>query len=274
MRGLEFLPKNFSTLGEPLHTQRTTGLSAEQFTELCRLVQTELGDWPSGRGRPPALSLRQAVRVTVMYAKNNVTEEFLAELFGVSQPTVSRRINQIEPVIGQLLAEYVPESSDVPEGIVVLIDGTLTPCWSWADAPELRSGKHKTTGHNHQVGATLSGRLLFITDPLPGKTHDTRAFRENDLDKHLAIANGFGDKGYLGTGLVTPFRKPPGGELLNWQREFNATVNSFRAAVERAIANMKTWRVLHTDYRRPRHAYETTFRAVRGLIFFQAAWTL
>jgi hypothetical protein len=205
-----------------------------------------------------------------MYEKNNMTEEVLGELFGVSQPTISRAITKIEPVIADVLAEFVPEPDDAPAGIVVLIDGTLTPCWSWADAPELRSGKHKTTGHNHQVGATLSGRLLFVTDPLPGKTHDARAFRENKLDQYRDRTNGMGDKGYLGTGLLTPFRKPPGGELLTWQKEFNATVNSLRAPVERAIANVKTWRILHTDYRRPLNTYETAFRAVRGLTFFRA----
>jgi hypothetical protein len=238
------------------------------------LVLAKLGSWSTGRGRPNALSLGQAVKVTVMYEKNNVTEEFIGELFGVSQPTISRAINKIEPVIAEVLAEFVPQAYDVPDGIVVLVDGTLTPCWSWADAPELRSGKHKTTGHNHQVGAGLDGRLLFITDPLAGKTHDARAFRENGLDKHLDVSNGFGDKGYLGTGLVTPFRKPPGGELLPWQKEFNATVNSLRAAVERAIANVKTWRILHTDYRRPLPTYQTAFDAVRGLIFFRQSLEL
>lgn len=257
-----------------MRIHRTTGLSVEQFAELCVLVLAKLGSWSTGKGRPNALSLGQAVTVTVMYEKNNVTEEFLGELFGVSQPTISRAINKIEPIIAQVLAEHVPHADDVPDGIVVLVDGTLTPCWSWADAPELRSGKHKTTGHNHQVGASLTGRLLFITDPLPGKTHDARAFRDSRLDKHLNVSNGFGDKGFLGTGLITPFRKPPGGKLLPWQIEFNGTVNSFRAAVERAIANVKTWRILHTDYRRPRHTYQTAFRAVRGLIFFQASFGL
>jgi hypothetical protein len=238
------------------------------------LVNTKLGSWSTRRGRPNALSLGQAVKVTVMYEKNNVTEELLGELFGVSQPTISRVINKIEPIIAEVLAARVPQVEDVPDGIVVLVDGTLAPCWSWADAPDLRSGKHKTTGHNHQVGASLDGRLLFITDPLPGKTHDARAFRDSGLHKHLDVSNGFGDKGFLGTGLITPFRKPPGGELLPWQKEFNATVNSLRAPVERAIANVKTWRILHTDYRRPRRTYETAFHAVRGLIFFRASFEL
>ena len=255
-----------------MRTQRTTGLTVEQFAELCVLVRGELEPWESGRGRPRALSLGQAVKVTVMYYKNNVTEEVLGELAGVSQSTISRAIHKVEPVIASVLDGYVSGPQELPDGLVVLVDGTLAPCWSWADAPELFSGKHKTTGHNHQVGASLSGRLLFLTDPLPGKTHDARAFREAKLDEALDTANSIGDKGYLGTGLLTPFRKPPGRELLAWQKEFNATVNSLRAVVERAIAHVKIWRILHTDYRRPRSTYQSAFRAVRGLLFFKMSY--
>lgn len=32
---------------------------------------------------------------------------------------------------------------------------------------------------------------------------------------------------------LPPFKKPPGGELLKWQKEFNAQVNKLRAPVER-----------------------------------------
>jgi DDE superfamily endonuclease/Helix-turn-helix of DDE superfamily endonuclease len=257
-----------------LRTQRTTGLTVEQFAELCHLVFARVQYWSTGIGRPRSLTLGEAVKVTVMYEKNNMTEEVLSELFGVSQPTISRVITKIEPIIAEALGEFVLHPEDAPDSIVVLVDGTLTPCWSWADAPELRSGKHKTTGHNHQVGATLTGRLLFITDSLPGKTHDVRAFRENGLGKRRDRTNGIGDKGYLGSGMLTPFRKPPGGELLPWQKEFNTAVNSLRAPVERAIANVKVWRILHTDFRRPLKSYETAFQAVRGLIFFRASFEL
>jgi hypothetical protein len=53
------------------------------------------------------------------------------------------------------------------------------------------------------------------------------------------------------------------------QIENNKVVNSLRAAVERAIAHMKTWKILHTDYRRPLHTFTDTLDAVVGLIFFQ-----
>ena len=47
----------------------------------------------------------------------------------------------------------------------LIIDGTLLQCWSWADHPELYSGKHKTTGLNVQVACTLSGALAWVSDP-------------------------------------------------------------------------------------------------------------
>ena len=37
--------------------------------------------------------------------------------------------------------------------------------------------------------------------------------------------NWIGDKGYIGNNMITPFRKPAGGELLDWQKEYNSEVN-------------------------------------------------
>ena len=62
---------------------------------------------------------------------------------------------------------------------------------------------------------------------------------------------GSGDKGYVGNGMITPIKKPTGRELLDWQKEFNTQVNKIRYVIEQVIANFKTWRIMHTDYRRP-----------------------
>ena len=190
-------------------SHRTTGLSPEQFTELCRRVRDHIDSWDAPTGRPRALTLGAAVKATVMYL-NNLTQEVVAELLAVSQPTVSRVITKIEPVIAQVLTDHVPDLPEALTGRVAVLDGTLTPCWSWADAPELYSGKHHNTGHNHQVVVTLDGRLLHLSDSLPGCTHDARALRESGLLEVLDAANAIGDKGYLGTGILTPVRKPKG----------------------------------------------------------------
>ena len=248
--------------------QATTGLEPEQFEELVGRVGQRVA-WDCGRGRPRALSLRQAVKAVVMYFRTNVTEELIAELLFTDQATISRVIAELEGVIAEVLAEFVPDPAEETYGRVGVVDGSLCPCWSWADAPELYSGKHHTTGHAHQFVCDLSGDLLHISDPLPGKTHDAKAIHDTRLVDVLGDDNAVGDKGYIGTGIITPYRKPAGGELLDWQKEFNTAINRIRYVIERAISYFKTWRCMHTDYRRPRQTYATAFRAVRALHFFK-----
>jgi hypothetical protein len=209
------------------------------------------------------------VKAVLVYFRTNITEEVIAELMFTDQATISRVISDLEGVIADAVEEFVPELTDEAAGRVAVVDGSLCPCWSWADAPELYSGKHKTTGHAHQFVADLSGDLLHISDPVPGRTHDAKAVTDTGTAALLDTDNSIGDKGYLGTGIVTPFRKPAGGALLEWQKEFNTAINKIRYVIERAIANFKTWRCMHTDYRRPRHTYPEAFRAVRALHFFK-----
>jgi YD repeat-containing protein len=128
------------------------------------------------------------------------------------------------------------------------------------------------TGHQHQYVCDLAGNLRYISDPLPGKTHDAKAFRDLQLDHHFNESNAFADKGYVGCGVTTPFKKPADGELLEWHKEFNKVVNQYRYVIERAIANFKTWRCMHTDYRRPLRTYPTAFSAIRSLHFFKLSF--
>src|SRR5260370_40395725 len=88
-------------------------------------------------------------------------------------------------------------------------------------------------------------------------------------DIMAAASSGIGDNGYQGPGFITPCKKPRGGKLLDWQKEFNAQVNRLRAPVERAIAHLKFWRILHTDCRRPLRTCATSYRAAVGLFFFK-----
>jgi hypothetical protein len=252
----------------PLPGQATTGLTSEQFNELVDRVGQRL-DWDSGRGRPRELTLRQAVKAVVTYFRTNVTQEVIAELLFVDQSTISRAISDLEEIIAEAIDEFVPELPEEIQGRVGVVDGALCPCWSWADAPELYSGKHKTTGHTHQFVCDLLGNLMHISDPLPGNTHDAKAIRETGLTKLLHKDNAIGDKGYIGTGITTPYRKPADGELVDWQKEFNTSINKIRYVIERTIAHYKTWRCMHTDYRRPERTYATAFNAVRALHFFK-----
>jgi len=195
----------------------------------------------------------------------------IAEDYGVSQPTISRAISAITPLLVSVLLEYVPTADDLDPGTCHLVDGTLLPCWSWRACPELYSGKHKKTGMNVQVACTIDGRCAWISDPVPGSRHDNHCLGESGVLETLDPGNWAGDKGYVGNGMITPFKKPAGGELLAWQKEFNTQVNKIRYVIEQVIANFKTWRIMHTDYRRPLATFPETISAVVGLHFYATA---
>ncbi|HVD87305.1 MAG TPA: transposase family protein [Jatrophihabitantaceae bacterium] len=60
-----------------------------------------------------------------------------------------------------------------------LVDGTITPCWSYAENDELWSRKHGTTGFNAQLVCLLDGAAIYISDPLPGCTRDAKGIRHH-----------------------------------------------------------------------------------------------
>ena len=56
-----------------------------------------------------------------------------------------------------------------------------------------------------------------------------------------------GDKGYIRLDIIIPRRKPANLPL----HPDGRTYNQVRYKIERVVANIKTWHVLHTGYRRP-----------------------
>ena len=78
-----------------------------------------------------------------------------------------------------------------------------------------------------------------------------------------------GDKGYIGRGMITPHKKPPNGELDEKAKEENRSVNRIRQVVERTIAHIKSWRILHMPYRRPLETIEQTITAALALYSFK-----
>jgi hypothetical protein len=201
-----------------LRYYRTTGLILTQMQELVWRVNDVLDEpWAKHTGRPKSLRLYKAVEAACMYLRQNATQEFIGDMRDTSQPTISRYVAELVPIVKSVLEEFVPSAADaieVVKGRVVLVDGTLTPCWSYEEHQELWNKKHKTTGYNAQLISLLDGNAVWISGPLPGKTHDAKAFKETGAaDIVKESGSGFGDKGYQGSGLVTPKKKPKGGEL-------------------------------------------------------------
>jgi hypothetical protein len=123
----------------------------------------------------------------------------------------------------------------------VLVDGFLAPTWSWRDTPELWSESIRQPVLMARPSRISGVILLFVSEPVTGNNHDITALAGTETADVMAAAfSGIGNKGYQGSGFVTPFKKPQGGKLLDWQKEFNAEVNRLRAPVKRAIAHLKS----------------------------------
>jgi hypothetical protein len=246
----------------------TTGFSKDEIVDICAMIHTTELE-PGAKRWPPILGLFKATTVALTYMRRNRVQAEIAESFRVSQSTVSRAICAITPILKMALAQYVPTADELDPDTQYIIDGTLLPCWSWAEHPELYSGKHKSTGMNVQVACTLNGDLKWISDPVAGSRHDSYCLDESGMLVTLDPGKSAGDKAYVGHGMITPFKKPAGGGLLDWQKEFNTQVNKIRYVIEQVIANFKTWRIMHTDYRRPVETFSTTISAVIALHFYK-----
>jgi hypothetical protein len=255
-----------------------SGLTCEQLDELeARITGLLEEPWHKRSGRPRELTLPEAIIVACGYERNNITEEIWAEIFDVDQTTISRYITFLTPLIDRATGEFRPaaeEAAEATRDAIALVDGTLWPCWSWSGNRELWAGKYKATGHGSLIITNLEGRIIFVSEPVTGNRHDMAKLKDSECEMILKAAGGvFGDKGFIGTGYITtPVRKPENRELYLREHEYNNQVSSFRAPVERAIANLKTWRILFTDYRRPLGTFASSFQAAIGLYFFKESF--
>jgi DDE superfamily endonuclease/Helix-turn-helix of DDE superfamily endonuclease len=263
---------------KPLRFDRMSGLDERQLDELEERVAELLSDpWDKDTGRRRELTFREALVVTCGYLRQHIIEDVWADIFDVDQSTISRLITFLTPLVEQATTEFRPtpeEAAEAITGAIALVDGTLWPCWSWHGESKLWSGKYKTTGHGSLIIANLHGHVTFVSEPVTGNQHDMKKLKGSDAEKILKEAGGvFGDKGFIGTDYITtPIRKPECRKLLQWEDEWNNQVSSFRAPIERAVANLKTWRILFTDYRRPLKTFESSFRAAIGLYFFKESF--
>jgi hypothetical protein len=255
-----------------------------QMQELvCRIHGALTEPWNKKTGRPKACGLYRAVEIACMYVRHNATQEFLGDLSNLSQPTVSRIVATLVPMVKAVLKEFVPtveQAIELVNGRVCLVDGAITPCWSYDGHDELWSRKHGTTGFNTQLISLLDGEAVYISDPLPGSTHDAKAFTATPVAEIVDNSGGaIADKGYQGCDqecqectVATPRKTPPGGELSPADKANNAVISALRTPVERLIAHFKSWRIFHTDYRRPYRTYREAFDAARALFFFSITW--
>lgn len=126
----------------------------------------------------------------------------------------------------------------------LIIDGTLIPIDRVAADRPFYSGKHRKHGMNVQVIATGDGDIVWTSGALPGSVHDSKAawiwqiIHELQRCGLIVLA----DKGYHGVdGLLSPYK---GRNKPDSQKQANRAHARLRSRGERAIAQLKSWKIL------------------------------
>jgi hypothetical protein len=185
----------------------------------------------------------------------------LGQGFGISQATAYRYKDEA----AEVLAAKAPSLREALEKAAeqrlpyLILDGTLISSDRCADKKTSRkgkeidkwySGKAHHAGGNVQALAAPGGVPLWVSDVLPGSTHDLTAARELVLPEarpYLRDLPFLADSGYegAGAGVLVPVRKPARGELDVNTKTRNALLRSRRYQGERGFALMsQRWRAL------------------------------
>jgi hypothetical protein len=182
--------------------------------------------------------------------------------FDISQATAYRYRDEVIDV----LADQAPELAESLERAKtegashLILDGTLASIDRVAGTKLSKKGKEIDTwysGKAHAFAANLQaiflpdGFPIWISDPLPGSTHDITAAREQVLATirpYLKDMPLLADSGYEGAGIGVhvPVKQPAGGGELDVDtRTRNALLRGLRCLGERGFALLEQrWRTL------------------------------
>ena len=267
------------TGGRPPRSEHMTGLERDRVDWLHEQL-AGMVEWDKPAGCPRVLPLYTAIVMVLFALRHNLSPDVIGELFGCGSTTVERYQDELEILIDVVLSPLFDEIRDQARRGAVLVDGLVAPVGERVGAEELFSDKKGFCGMNIQFVSTLGGRLADVGDPCPGARHDSRAFRESGIAGrwagHFAESRPglIGDKGYQGAGIISPYKKPPKRDLTEVRKTCNTALNRIRAAVERAIAHLKAWKVLKTGFRRSLEQFPAMLRTVARLEVFRVHGSL
>lgn len=298
-------------VAKPQQLFRFTGLTVEQFTTLAsrlaplweaaeqrRLARPDRTR-AIGAGRNYTLaSIEDKLLLALVFYRLYLTEELLSWLFGPHRSNVNRLLHRLEPLVAKAadptLLSFLREATRqrrrigrwedfvqaYPDLAEVVIDATEQQRRRPPKTVQRRyySGKRKRHTLKTQLTVSRRGRILHVSEPVPGRVHDYALFKRLRLVERLPSETRlYLDRGYDGAGADNPAhaitlpvkRRRNHRVLLPWEWLHNVWHAGKRVIVEHIIARMKKYQLLAQVYRHRVTAYGQRVRNIAALVNFR-----
>ena len=222
-----------------------------KVSNLLRRHREELGT----RNGTRALTCWQQAKFILAWFRDKPDLRRLGQGFGISQATAYRYKDEgIEVLAAKAPSLHEALEKAAEQGLpYVILDGTLISSDRCSDKKTSRKGAeidkwYSGKAHEHaglvQGIISPSGIPLWVSDALPGSTHDITAARQQvlpGLRPWLKQVPALADSGYegAGAGILVPVKKPAKGELDADTTTRNILLRGLRYQGERGFALMK-----------------------------------
>jgi hypothetical protein len=246
-----------------------------------------------GGGDKPELDVRHQLLVTVIWLYRYWTHSLLGFFFDVSQPTISRYVSYMLPVLEKhgldtMRTPIVPrkkrlsnlqQTLDIVPDLQVVIDSfeqKVQRPKEKEERDEWYSGKKKSHTAKSQVAVdTDIGQIIDVSDSTTGKTADIKLLEQSGLLENIPPERCVGgDLGYKGIEKLHPNAHVPRKKPRNQERSqediaYNRCFSQKRVVVENSINRLRHYQSLKQTDRNHRQAHTKRVRAVAGLVNLQ-----
>jgi hypothetical protein len=150
---------------------------------------------------------------------------------------------------------------------LLIVDGTECPIERpIEDAIQnfFYSGKKKKHTIKYLVAVRITdGRIVWVSEPAPGRIHDITLYRMHLQPLILPWETLLGDKGFQGEPeLITPVK---GRTLTPFEKASNTYIGSVRAIIERTIGRIKRFAAVSHVWRHDRALHPVVFKVCANL---------
>lgn len=232
-------------------------------------------------GRPAEVLPIHKLLMTLLYLRHNTSATLVGQMFSFSPDAVENALAEVLPVVRELfpaarweavkrhrMGKWSPDEVET-----LIVDSFETPIKRPSNNEKqkrLYSGKKKRHTLKTQIMTDEKGRILDIKSGCRGAKSDVKLWNETELPESLKDKRKLGDKAYIGAAkpVITPKKKPKGGELTDEEKAANKIISQERIYVEHSIRRVKSYRVMRDEYRLATGIFPMVAAAVVGLLQF------